>query len=82
MIQSYRLDEAGFRGGRDFNHDQKGNNDLLNLTRPDVVSEICNAYLDAGADMWPPTPSTPTPSAWATTASPAWRARSTSPRPS
>ncbi len=51
MIQSYRLDEEGFRGGRTFNHDQKGNNDLLNLTRPDVVGEICNAYLDAGADI-------------------------------
>ena len=51
MIQSYRLDEEGFRAGRTFDHDQKGNNDLLNLTRPDVVSEICNAYLDAGADI-------------------------------
>jgi 5-methyltetrahydrofolate--homocysteine methyltransferase len=51
MIQTYRLDEAGFRGGRDFEHDQKGNNDLLNLTRPDVVSAICNAYLEAGADI-------------------------------
>src|SRR5689334_6474011 len=36
---------------REFAQDQKGNNDLLNLTRPDVVSEICNAYLDAGADI-------------------------------
>ena len=44
MIQSYRLDEEGFRAGRSFNHDQKGNNDLLNLTRPDVVGEICKAY--------------------------------------
>ena len=51
MIQSYKLDEEGFRAGRSFNHDQKGNNDLLNLTRPDVVGEICNAYLDAGADI-------------------------------
>ena len=51
MIQTYRLDEAGFRGGRDFDHDQKGNNDLLNLTRPDVVRAICNAYLEAGADI-------------------------------
>ena len=50
MIQSYRLDEEGFRAGRSFSHDQKGNNDLLNLTRPDVVGEICNAYIDAGAD--------------------------------
>jgi len=37
-IQNYRLDEAGFRAGRDFAQDQKGNNDLLNVTRPDVVS--------------------------------------------
>ncbi len=51
MIQTYRLDEAGFRGGRDFEHDQKGNNDLLNLTRPDVVGAICDAYLEAGADI-------------------------------
>ena len=51
MIQSYKLDEEGFRAGRTFNHDQKGNNDLLNLTRPDVVGEISNAYLDAGADI-------------------------------
>jgi len=51
MIQGYKLDEEGFRAGRSFNHDQKGNNDLLNLTRPDVVGEICNAYLDAGADI-------------------------------
>jgi 5-methyltetrahydrofolate--homocysteine methyltransferase len=51
MIQTYRLDEEGYRGGRSFQQDQKGNNDLLNLTRPDVVSEICNAYLDAGADI-------------------------------
>src|SRR6185436_5819747 len=50
-IQGYRLDEAAFRAGRDFTHDQKGNNDLLNLTRPDIVSEICNAYVDAGADL-------------------------------
>ena len=55
-IQAYRLDEAGYRGlpgsaPREFAHDQKGNNDLLNVTRPDVVSAICNAYIDAGADV-------------------------------
>jgi 5-methyltetrahydrofolate--homocysteine methyltransferase len=50
-IQSHRLDEASFRGDRDVVHDQKGNNDLLNLTRPDVVREICNAYIEAGADL-------------------------------
>jgi 5-methyltetrahydrofolate--homocysteine methyltransferase len=49
MIQTYKLDEAGFHAGRDFERDQKGNNDLLNLTRPDVESAICNAYLEAGA---------------------------------
>lgn len=51
MIQSYQLDEAGFRNGRTFTHDQKGNNDLLNVTRQDVVGEICEAYLAAGADI-------------------------------
>ncbi|MBS0537494.1 MAG: homocysteine S-methyltransferase family protein [Proteobacteria bacterium] len=50
-IQTYKLDEAGYRGGADFAQDQKGNNDLLNITRPDVVSAICNAYIDAGADL-------------------------------
>jgi 5-methyltetrahydrofolate--homocysteine methyltransferase len=50
-IQTYKLDEAGFRGGRSFELDQKGNNDLLNLTRPDVVGAICNAYIEAGADI-------------------------------
>src|SRR5262245_1231874 len=51
MIQTYRLDEEGFRAGRTFASDQKGNNDLLNLTRPDIVGEICKAYVDAGADV-------------------------------
>jgi 5-methyltetrahydrofolate--homocysteine methyltransferase len=50
-IQAYRLDEAGFRNGRDFTHDQKGNNDLLNLTRPEIVQKICNEYIEAGADL-------------------------------
>jgi 5-methyltetrahydrofolate--homocysteine methyltransferase len=50
-IQTYKLDEEGYRGGRSFNLDQKGNNDLLNLTRPDIVGAICNAYIDAGADL-------------------------------
>ncbi len=51
MIQSYELDEAGYREGHDFRMDQKGNNDLLNLTRPDIIEEICTGYLDAGADI-------------------------------
>jgi 5-methyltetrahydrofolate--homocysteine methyltransferase len=53
MIQRYRLTEAEFRGERfrDHQHDLKGNNDLLVLTRPDVIREIHHAYLDAGADI-------------------------------
>jgi 5-methyltetrahydrofolate--homocysteine methyltransferase len=51
MVQSYRLKEADYRGQLDLGHDQKGNNDLLALTRPDVVAEITEAYLQAGADL-------------------------------
>jgi 5-methyltetrahydrofolate--homocysteine methyltransferase len=50
-IQNYKLKEADYRNGQDFNRDQKGNNDLLNLTRPEIVSEICTRYLEAGADI-------------------------------
>ena len=53
MIQRYQLTEADFRGERFRDHprDLKGNNDLLILTRPDVVGEIHRAYLAAGADI-------------------------------
>ena len=51
MIQSYRLQEADYRGGYELPSDQKGNNDLLVLTRPDVIGEITRAYLDAGSDI-------------------------------
>ena len=53
MIQRYRLSEADFRGSRFADHptDLKGNNDLLCLTRPEVIREIHSAYLDAGADI-------------------------------
>ncbi|MCX7865351.1 MAG: homocysteine S-methyltransferase family protein, partial [Novosphingobium sp.] len=50
-IQRYGLSEADYRGTLALAHDQKGNNDLLCLTRPDVIAEIHSAYLDAGADM-------------------------------
>ena len=53
MIQSYRLTEKDFRGDL-FSHwssDLRGNNDLLNLTRPDVIAEIARKYLNAGADI-------------------------------
>lgn len=53
MIQSYKLDEADYRGQRfaDWPSDVKGNNDLLLLSRPDVIQAIEKAYLDAGADI-------------------------------
>jgi 5-methyltetrahydrofolate--homocysteine methyltransferase len=53
MIQSYKLDEAGYRGERfkDFKRDVKGNNDLLNLSQPAIIREIHDAYLGAGADI-------------------------------
>lgn len=53
MIQSYKLDEQDFRGSRfaDWPCDVKGNNDLLVLSKPDVIREIHDAYLAAGADI-------------------------------
>ena len=53
MIQREKLSEADYRGARfaDWPQDLGGNNDLLNLTRPDVVTGIHEAYLDAGADI-------------------------------
>ena len=53
MIQSYRLDERDFRGERfaDWRSDLKGNNDLLVLTKPEVITAIHYAYLEAGADI-------------------------------
>ncbi len=52
-IQKYDLTEEDFRGNR-FGHvegQMKGNNDVLNLTRPDVISDIYRNYLEAGADL-------------------------------
>jgi 5-methyltetrahydrofolate--homocysteine methyltransferase len=53
MIQRFKLDEAGYRGERfkDFHRDVKGNNELLSLTRPDVIRDIHESYLAAGADL-------------------------------
>ncbi|MBX2966501.1 MAG: homocysteine S-methyltransferase family protein [Cyclobacteriaceae bacterium] len=53
MIQRYALEEADFRGDRFSNHAHplKGNNDLLSITRPDIIREIHNKYLAAGADI-------------------------------
>ena len=53
MIQRYNLSEKDFRGERFANHscDLRGCNDLLSLTRPDVIEDIHRKYLDAGADI-------------------------------
>ena len=53
MIQGYGLDEDDYRGERfaDWTSDLKGNNDLLTLTRPEVIREIHRGFLDAGADI-------------------------------
>ena len=53
MIQTYRLDEAGYRGERfkEFPHDLQGNNDLLSITQPKIIQEIHRQYLEAGADI-------------------------------
>ncbi len=53
MIQAHRLDEAGYRGERFRDHpvDLKGNNDLLSITRPDIIASIHREYLEAGADI-------------------------------
>ena len=53
MIQRFKLDEAQYRGDRfkDFHQDVKGNNELLSLTRPDVIRDIHERYLAAGADL-------------------------------
>ena len=53
MVQSYELDETDFRGERFSDHksDLKGNNDILVLTQPEIVSKIHRAYFDSGADI-------------------------------
>ena len=53
MIQTYKLDEAAFRGERfkDWPQDLKGNNDLLSLTQPQIIQAIHRQYLEAGADI-------------------------------
>lgn len=53
MIQRHTLEEEDFRGERfkDHTHSLKGNNDLLSLTRPDIIKEIHSLYFEAGADI-------------------------------
>ena len=53
MLQTYRLDEDGYRGERfaDWPQSLRGNNDLLNLTQPEIVESIHASYFEAGADL-------------------------------
>ena len=53
MIQRHKLDEEDFRGERFKDHetDLKGNNDLLSLTRPDIIEDIHRQYFEAGSDI-------------------------------
>ncbi|MBW7843707.1 MAG: methionine synthase [Ignavibacterium sp.] len=53
MIQNHNLTEKDFRGERfkDYQHDLKGNNDLLSITQPDIIKGIHRAYFEAGADI-------------------------------
>ena len=53
MIQKHTLTEEDFRGERFKNHKfhLKGNNDLLSITRPDIISDIHRQYFEAGADI-------------------------------
>ena len=53
LVQSYNLTEADFRGERFRDHprDLRGDTDLICLTRPDIVTAIHGAYLDAGSDI-------------------------------
>ncbi|MCZ8134808.1 MAG: homocysteine S-methyltransferase family protein [Porphyrobacter sp.] len=51
QIQERRLSEADYAGTLGLPADQKGNNDILALTRPDVIADITRAYLDAGSDV-------------------------------
>jgi 5-methyltetrahydrofolate--homocysteine methyltransferase len=53
MIQRYKLEEKDFRNDRlkDHPHPLKGNNDLLSITRPDIIKEIHRQYFEAGSDI-------------------------------
>ncbi len=53
LIQTYKLDENGFRGTRfaNWHVDLKGNNDLLSITQPEIIETIHRQYLEAGADI-------------------------------
>ena len=51
MIQARKLQSADYCAGLDLMKDQRGNNDLLNITQPDIVRAICESFADAGAEI-------------------------------
>ena len=53
MIQSFELSELDFRGERfkDWKHDLKGNNDLLNITKPEIIQNIHDEFIKVGATI-------------------------------
>ncbi|HEX3421830.1 MAG TPA: homocysteine S-methyltransferase family protein [Sphingomicrobium sp.] len=51
LIQQHRLQEADYRGALEPSKDQRGNNDLLNITRPELVRAICQSFADSGAQI-------------------------------
>ncbi len=51
LIQQHKLDERDYRGQLELSKDQRGNNDLLNITRPEVVRSICASFADASAEI-------------------------------
>ena len=53
MIQSYQLQEEDFRGDQFADHlyDLKGNNDILSITKPQIIVEIHRSFLEAGSDI-------------------------------
>ena len=51
LIQAAKLQSAEYCGGLDLLKDQRGNNDLLNLTKPELIRTICESFADAGADV-------------------------------
>jgi 5-methyltetrahydrofolate--homocysteine methyltransferase len=51
QVQNRRLREADYAGSLGLSRDQKGNNDLLNLTQPELVGDICRSFADAGAEL-------------------------------
>ncbi len=82
MVQRYKLQEADYRGERfaDWPSDVKGNNDLLCITRPDVIREIHSQYIAAGADIIETNTFSGTTIAMPTTACRSWYRTSTARR--